>query len=115
MTEARGSYGTAAIEKIDEMVRRIVAKFGPDRIILFGSHARGTGGLDSDADLLVVMRPRGTRREQATLIDLELLGVDMPADVIVVTPEDVERKRDVLGTIIRPALREGKVLYERPV
>lgn len=110
-----GSSETDVMEKIEEMVRRIVTKFDPDSIILFGSHARGIGGPDSDADLLVVMRPQGTRREQATLIDLELLGVDMPADVIVVTPEDIERKRDVLGTIIRPALREGKVLYERPV
>ncbi len=113
--ETKGNSPAATAEKIDEMVRRIVAKFDPERIILFGSHARGTGGPDSDADLLVVMRPPGTRREQATLIDLELLDVDMPADIIVVTPEDVERQREVLGTIIRPALREGKVLYERPV
>ena len=113
--ETRENSPAATMEKIDEMVRRIVAKFDPERIILFGSHARGTGGPDSDADLLVVMRPLGSRREQATQIDMELVGVDMPADVIVVTPEDVERKRDVLGTIIRPALREGKVLYERPV
>ncbi len=103
----------SATEKIEEMVRRIVARFDPDRVILFGSHARGTGGPDSDADLLVVMSPQGSRRRQATEIDLALVGVDLPADVIVVTPEDVERDRDQLGTFIRPALREGKVLYER--
>lgn len=101
------------MEKIEEMVRRIVAQFSPDRIILFGSHARGTGGPDSDADLLVIMPTQGSRRQQATQIDLALVGVDLPADVIVVTPDDVERNRDQLGTIIRPALQEGKVLYER--
>jgi len=98
---------------IDEMVRRIVERYDPEKIILFGSHARGTGGFDSDADLLVVMRVSGSKREAAVQIDLALAGVGMPKDVIVVTPEEVERYRDTVGTIIYPALREGKVLYER--
>lgn len=98
---------------IDEMVRRIVGRFDPEKIILFGSHARGTGGPDSDADLLVVMRVAGSKRQAAVEIDLVLAGVGLPKDVIVVTPEEVERYRDTVGTIIYPALREGKVLYER--
>jgi len=98
---------------IDEMVRRIVGRFDPEKIILFGSHARGIGGPDSDADLLVVMRVSGSKRQAAVEIDLALAGVGLPKDVIVVTPEEVERYRDTVGTIIYPALREGKVLYER--
>jgi hypothetical protein len=46
-------------------------------------------------------------------IDLALVGIDIPTDVILVTPEEVQRNKDRIGTIIRPALREGKVLYER--
>ena len=114
MTETKGDSVVTAKEKIEEMVRRIVAKCNPDRIILFGSHARGTGDPESDADLLVVMEPKGSRRQQATEIDVALWGVSLPADVIVVTPEDVERNRNQLGTIIHSALREGKVVYERP-
>jgi predicted nucleotidyltransferase len=102
------------MEKIEEMVRRIVAKCNPDRIILFGSHARGTGDPESDADLLVVMEPKGSRRQQATEIDVALWGVSLPADIIVVTPEDIERSRNQPGTIIYSALRGGKVVYERP-
>ena len=98
---------------IDEMVRRIVGRFDPEKIILFGSHARGTGGPDSDADLLVVMRVSGSKRQAAVEIDLALAGVGLSKDVIVVTPEEVERYRDTVGTVIYPALREGKVLYER--
>ncbi len=105
--------GTATKQKIDEMVRRIVARFDPDRIILFGSHARGTGDPEGDVDLLVIMPVEGSRRRVATEIDLALVGVDMAADIVVVTPNDVERNKDIPGTIIRPALREGKVLYER--
>ena len=98
---------------IAEAVRRIVEGFAPEQIILFGSHARGTAGPNSDADLLVVMPVSGSKRRKAVEIDLALAEIGMPKDVIVVTPEEVERYRNVVGTIIYPALREGKVLYDR--
>jgi predicted nucleotidyltransferase len=100
-------------EKIDEMVRRIVKRVHPEKIILFGSYARGSATIDSDADILVVMPVKGSKRKRATDIDLALVGVDLPVDVIVVTPEELEQNRNRIGTIIYPALREGKVLYER--
>jgi predicted nucleotidyltransferase len=103
----------SAREKIEEMVRRIVAGFDPEKIILFGSHARGDAGPDSDADLLVVMKVSGSKREKAVEIDLALAEIGLPKDVIVVTPEEVERYKDLVGTIIYPALREGEVIYER--
>ena len=100
-------------EKLNEMVRRIVHQFNPEKIILFGSHARGMAGPDSDADILVIMPVKGSKRKQATEIDVSLIGIDLPTDVIVVTPEELEKNRDRIGTIIYPAIREGKVLYER--
>ena len=98
---------------IAEAVRRIVEGFAPEQIILFDSHARGSAGPDSDADFLVVMPVSGSKRRKAVEIDLALAEIGMPKDVIVVTPEEVERYRNVVGTIIYPALREGKVLYDR--
>ena len=100
-------------ETLDEIVSRIVKQFHPEKIILFGSHARGTIDINSDVDLLIVMPVPDTRRKLATEIDLSLVGIDLPTDVIVVTPEEVERNKDQMGTIIRPAIREGKALYER--
>ena len=100
-------------EKIEEMIRRIAEQFNPEKIILFGSHARGEGGPESDADLLIVMRYSGSRRRQATEIDLALWGIDLAADILVFTPEEVEKYRDLVGTIIYPALREGRVVYEQ--
>jgi predicted nucleotidyltransferase len=100
-------------EKIDELVSRIVERFRPEKIILFGSHARGTAGQDSDADILVVMPVKGSKRKKATEIDVALVGIDLPVDVIVVTPEELERNKNQIGTIIYPALKEGKVLYEK--
>ena len=99
---------------IQEMVRRIAERFHPEQIILFGSHATGRAGQDSDVDLLVVMRGvEGRRRKTATAIDIALKDASLPKDIIVVTPEELQRHRDMVGTIIRPALREGKVVYER--
>ena len=100
-------------EVIAEMVRRIVEKFDPQQVILFGSHARGAASPESDVDLLVVMPIRGSRRQQQVAIRTALSGMGLAKDVLVVTPEEVEQYRDQVGTVIRPALREGKVLYER--
>jgi predicted nucleotidyltransferase len=113
MQRASSPTASAAEDKIAEMVRRIVEHFRPEKVILFGSHARGTAGPDSDVDLLVVMKFSGSQREQRLAIRSVLSGIGMAKDVVVVTPAEVERYRDVVGTIIRPALREGRVLYER--
>lgn len=99
--------------QIQDVVRRIVACAQPDRIILFGSHARGDAGPESDLDLLVVTSASDSRRLQALAIERSLVGVDLPVDLIVVTPQEVERDRHRLGTLIRSALKESELLYER--
>lgn len=96
------------------MVRRIVRRFHPDRVILFGSHARGNAGPDSDVDLLVVMPISGSRREKAIEIGVALHGFGVGKDIVVTTPEDFAWRKEIPGTIERPADREGKVLYGRP-
>jgi len=99
--------------RIGEMVKRIVRRFQPDRIILFGSHAKGTAGADSDVDLLVVMPVKGSKREAAVQIGVALHDIPLAKDIIVTTPEEFEWRKEVVGTIERPAAREGKVLYAR--
>ncbi len=98
-------------KKIEEMVRRIVEQFHPERIILFGSYARGQAGPDSDVDLLVVMPVQGSKRAAQLQVRLALHDIRLLKDVIVVTPDQFERQRDIPGTIVRPAFLEGKVLY----
>ncbi|HLE27544.1 MAG TPA: nucleotidyltransferase domain-containing protein [Anaerolineales bacterium] len=98
---------------IDKMARRLARRFKPDQIILFGSHARGTAGPDSDVDLLVVTPVVGRKREVQIAMRVALHDFLVPFDIIVATPEEVKRRRNLPGTIIRPALREGKVLYVR--
>lgn len=98
---------------ISEMVRRIAERFEPECVILFGSHARGTAGPDSDVDLLVVASAATSKRRLTAEIHKALAGVGLAKDILVCTTDEVERFRDVPGTIVWPALREGKVLYER--
>jgi predicted nucleotidyltransferase len=100
-------------QSIEEMVRRLVERFDPEQIVLFGSHARGTAGPDSDVDLLVILPVSGSKRARQIEMRVALHDIRVPKDIIVVTPEEVARRRDIVGTIIRPALREGKVLYVR--
>lgn len=105
----------AAIHRtIDGMVRRIIERFDPERIILFGSHARGVAGPDSDVDLLVVMPVSGSKREKQLEIRLAIRGFQIAKDVVVTTPEEFARRQTIPGTIERPAVREGKLLYARP-
>ena len=98
---------------IQQMVKRIATQFQPDKIILFGSHACGKARQDSDVDLLVVMPVSGSRREKAIEIAVSLHDIPVAKDVIVVRPEDFEWRSKIVGTIERPAAREGKLLYAR--
>jgi len=101
---------TVSEEILQEIVRRIVAAVQPEKIILFGSAAREDMGPDGDLDFLVIKSCKN-RRETARRIRRKLIGIGIPKDIIVATPEDIERYKDTIGLIYRPALSEGKMLY----
>ena len=103
----------AAKECIDKMVDVIVGRFAPLRVILFGSHARGTAGPDSDVDFLVVLASVEHKRRAAVEIRRALDEFPVSKDVVVTTPEEIERRGHLVGPLLRPALREGKALYDR--
>lgn len=111
MTTTRERSSALWPDVLAEVVRRVVEVAHPERIILFGSAARGQGGPDSDLDLLVVKAGVPHRRRLAQQIYSRLVGLDVSVDVLVVTPEDIETFRDQVGTIIRPALEEGREVY----
>jgi predicted nucleotidyltransferase len=98
---------------LQQIVDRIVSGFSAVRIILFGSRARGTASVENDVDLLVVTDRPGSKRQRAVAIDLALADIRVAKDVLVVGAEELERARDVVGTIAYPAWREGIVLYDR--
>ena len=98
---------------LDEVIRRVVEVARPERIILFGSAARGAMGPHSDVDLLVVAKVED-RSAVTDRIHRRLRGEHAAVDVIVVIPADVARYRESHALIIKPALPEGRVVYEAP-
>jgi predicted nucleotidyltransferase len=98
---------------IQQMVSRIVTQFNPEKIILFGSHARGEGKADSDVDLLIVMPVEGSKRAKQLEIRAAVRDVRVPKDIIISRPEEFQWRKDIVGTIERPATREGRILYAR--
>ncbi|MBT3605561.1 MAG: nucleotidyltransferase domain-containing protein [Candidatus Latescibacteria bacterium] len=98
---------------IREITDRIVAQFDPLKVILFGSHARGTATPDSDVDILVVKEIHGSKRKERIAIGVALHDIHVPKDILVASPEDVVKFGNTVGTVLYPAFQEGKVLYEK--
>lgn len=110
MTHSTGQIDRSAA--LDDIVRRIVAQFSPEKVILFGSTAKGTDTPDSDLDLLVVINVEGSKRSLANDIDLALADRTIPLDLILLTPEQFERQKQVIGALAYQAMQEGKVVYD---
>jgi len=100
-------------ETLKEVTRRLVDGFHPDKIILFGSQARGTADEKSDVDILVICPTSDNRRDLILNMYRAIDGMSLPTDILVLTPKEFELDRQIPGTIARPAWLEGKVLYER--
>ncbi|MDA1190475.1 MAG: nucleotidyltransferase domain-containing protein [Candidatus Poribacteria bacterium] len=96
---------------IHEMSQRIVAKFHPTRVLLFGAYARGDATANSDVELLVVMPDETDTRQTDLAIRRLLKGGSLPKNVVVTTPEELERRGKMFGSVLREALDEGVTLY----
>ncbi|HCC33355.1 MAG TPA: nucleotidyltransferase domain-containing protein [Clostridiales bacterium] len=95
------------------VVERLVREFQPLQILLFGSPVRDEAGPDGDVDLLVVL-PRMEDKRQALVAMLRAVnGIPLPLDVIPTDLDEIARRGHVVGTVLRAALRKGKIIYER--
>jgi predicted nucleotidyltransferase len=100
-------------ETLSNVKERLVEGFHPEKIILFGSQARGTADDRSDIDILVVCSFAGKRRHLMLEMDRALGGLDYAFDIIILRPEEFRIDSLIAGTVGRYASQEGKVLYER--
>lgn len=101
----------ATMEQIEDLGRRLGEQFRPDKVILFGSYARGEERSHSDVALLVIMPFEGRGVYQAAKI-LASLRVGFPVDVIVRSPEEIQARLEVCDHFIKAILEEGRILYD---
>jgi predicted nucleotidyltransferase len=100
-------------EFLQTIVTRIAESVHPQKIILFGSWARGERGPHSDIDLLVIQESDLPRPRRYAQIRRLFWGMGLPMDILVYTPEEFARYQSVPGSFTYTVANEGKVLYER--
>lgn len=96
------------------VVDKIVRGYKPERIILFGSVASGKVRAGSDVDLCIIKRTRKRRLDRVDEVT-ELLPPEIPAEVMVYTPEEWGQKYRDKDVMVREIHSTGKVLYDRKV
>ena len=100
-------------QEITQFTSRIVRTYHPQQIILFGSYAYGTPTPDSDVDLLIVMPFAGKPVLKSVEI-LNTLNPNFPIDLLVRTPDELDRRLALNDFFLQEIIREGKVLYACP-
>ena len=99
--------------KINEVVTKIVSRFNPDKIILFGSYADGTQNEDSDLDLLIVQDSELPMQKRGFDIRLSLFGSMIPMDILIYTKSEFDQEKNKKSSFLSSAIKTSKVLYER--
>lgn len=101
-------------ELLRTITTRIAEAVRPEKIILFGSWARGERGPHSDIDLLIIQESDLSRPQRYAQVRRLFWGMGVPMDILVYTPEEFARYQSVPGSFTHTVAREGKVLYARP-
>ncbi len=97
---------------LDEIVRRLVDAYRPERIYLFGSVARGEAGSDSDYDLMVIISDNAPPEQRRSRLAYQVLrGTATAADVVVWPKSNFERRAKVVASLPATVMREGRLLY----
>lgn len=100
-----------SMRQIREFSRKLVQEFRPEKVVLFGSYAKGTATQDSDVDLLIVLPFEGKSVSKSVEMRMKLRP-KFAVDLLVRTPENVRERLEMEDTFMLEVLGEGKVLYE---
>lgn len=112
--ERREQEAAGSDEVLGEIVRRIVSAGDPQQIVLFGSRARQDSDEDSDIDILVIEESEEPRFKRSPRYYKATCGTGPARDIVVWTPAEIHEWETVPNHFVTTALREGRVLYERP-
>ena len=112
--DAPSTVGAQGLDpRVAGMVAQLADEFSPERIVLFGSRARGDEREDSDVDLLVIMPEIADRHALTVAMLVALSDAPLPNDVLVTTPEQFAKRGRIPGNALYHAQREGIVVYDR--
>ncbi|HPO50988.1 MAG TPA: nucleotidyltransferase domain-containing protein [Spirochaetota bacterium] len=100
-------------DNFNEIINILINKFNPEKIILFGSRARGNSNENSDYDLLLLKKGIKNKIKETQEIYKNLLGLNLAVDILIETPEDYEINKLNKFTVYSNIDKEGKILYER--
>jgi len=98
-------------KQIDQIVKKIVNEYKPSKIILFGSFAYGNPTKNSDLDILIIKDDDVPKIQRNRMVRSILKDFSIPVDIIVKTSQEFETLKNIIGTVIYPANKYGKVLY----
>jgi len=98
-------------QEIADIATQIIEKYKPEKIILFGSAARGDGGPDSDADFLIIKKKTPLYGAERTRKLSRMIKRSIPVDFLVYRPEEFEKRVEMGDPFLKAILKEGKVLY----
>ena len=100
-------------EKISEIVNKIAENYDPDKIILFGSYAKGTANTDSDLDFIIVKKTDTPKQKRGREVRKYLLGAMIPIDLKIYTPDEFEKEKNSVYSFLNSAIKNSKLIYER--
>jgi len=100
-------------EKINEAVNRIKKNVDPDKIILFGSYAKGDPTEDSDLDLLIIKEMDLPRHKRVKEVKKHLRGIKIPIDLLVYTSKEINVWEGTEASFVNQVMKHGIVLYEK--
>ncbi len=104
----------AVTSELDEIVAKIIEEGNPLKVVLFGSRARGDHRPDSDIDLLIVEQSSLPRYKRSARYYVATMGLFPSREIVVWTPGEIREWEQVPNHFVTAAIREGRVLYERP-
>ena len=98
---------------VQRMLRKLVAEYAPQKVVLFGSYAYGTPGPDSDIDLLIIKETPERFLDRWITVQHILTGTHrtFPVETLVLTPQEIEKRLAIGDQFIAEALEKGEVLY----
>jgi predicted nucleotidyltransferase len=98
-------------KEIQNITQQIIEKYKPEKIVLFGSAARGKQDLDSDVDLLIIKKQTPLYGADRIRELSRIIERNLPLDLLIYRPEEFEKRVQMGDPFLKSVLKEGKVLY----